>query len=39
MGDLDENKIIKKIQKFEILKAKATKQRTHFFNHLAKQLC
>jgi hypothetical protein len=33
------NQIIQKFQSFEILKERATRQRTHFFNHLAKSLC
>jgi hypothetical protein len=36
LGDLDENKIIKKIQNFE---GKHVEQMIHFFKDLAKQFC
>jgi hypothetical protein len=36
--NLMKNQIIKKIQSLEILKERAAKQRTHFFNHLIKKL-
>jgi len=34
--NLMKNQIIQKFQSLGILKDKAAKQRTHFFNHLAK---
>jgi hypothetical protein len=33
------NQIIQKFQSFEILKERVARQRTHFFDHLAKTLC
>jgi hypothetical protein len=37
--NLMKNQIIQKYQKFELLKEKASRQRTHFKNHLTKTLC
>ncbi len=37
--NLMKNQIIQKCQSFEILKERATRQRTHFVNHLTKTLC
>ncbi len=38
--NLMKNQIIQKCQSFEILKERATRQRTFFFNHLTKfKLC
>jgi hypothetical protein len=37
--NLMKNQIIQNLQGLEILKEKATRQMTHFCNHLAKQLC
>jgi hypothetical protein len=37
--NLMKNQIIQKFQSLEILKERATKQRTHFLNHLIKKLC
>jgi hypothetical protein len=37
--NLMKNQIIQNVQSFEILKEKAAKQKTHFKNHLIKQLC
>jgi hypothetical protein len=37
--NLMKNQIIQKLQSLEILKERVGKQRTHFFNHLAKTLC
>ncbi len=36
---LMKNQIIKKFQSLEILKERVVRQRTHFKNHLIKQLC
>jgi L-lactate utilization protein LutB len=33
------NQIIQKYQSFESLKERASRQKTHVFNHLTKQLC
>jgi hypothetical protein len=37
--NLMKNQIIKKLQSLKILKERATRQMTHFFNDLAKKLC
>jgi hypothetical protein len=37
--NLMKNKIKQKFQNLEILKKRATKQRTHFKNHLIKKSC
>jgi hypothetical protein len=37
--NLMKNQIIQKFQSLKILKERAARQRTHFFNHLIKTLC
>jgi hypothetical protein len=37
--NLMKNQIIQKLQSLEILKERVGRQRTHFFNHLAKKIC
>ncbi len=37
--NLMKNQIIQKFQSLEILKERATRQRTHFVNYLIKKLC
>jgi hypothetical protein len=39
LGELDEKPNHRKISKLNFLQENVAKQRTHFLNHLAKQLC